>query len=215
MAELGVDQNETSDPDGRQLVNRPSRHFGTWGFIVAILGLFIIGLALPALILSYIGFRSLHAVYAVFGYVLGWLECLFWAYVLFSVITFFGNFRLSIPVFDDIGETLEGGVLAVRVYQVEHDGELPDDEMGTRILNGSLMPLLVQLFSELDDDGPGGTARSSPTSWKLTYKRVDPTKWRGSVTPSKAPSSKGGKKPEDETIWYEFSASGQVVGSSS
>lgn len=199
-------------------VHRPSGKFGTIGLVLGIFGIVIPCLGLGALLVSWIGFRSRRVVCARIGYALGWVGCVVWAYILFLLLMFSSMMSGGFMMANSILDPVEGAVLSIRVYQVEHDGSLPDDETGTRILTGAVKPLIASELSWLGDTkknlGP-------PQDWfNLVYTRQKQDAWRAQMIYSKAFEAAITPNKDKDTPpppgkgsgdTYEFHASGAVI----
>ena len=190
-------------PEGT-MVPRPGKGLGVAGLIMGIVSLVFLGICVvPAIIVSYLGFRSRAPGAAITGYALTWIACLLWSWVLFFVVMSLGMLGTNIGShIDDLVERpISEAVVAIRVYQLDHDNQLPDNEMGTRILQGTVHNELKKtLFSD-------ETSRPNFT-WSLQYERLDKDTWRASLITS-APDDK--KRVQSEALEYEFNAAGDVI----
>ena len=209
---------ERHDEDQRACVPRPSGMFGIIGLMLGILGIIVPVLGFGALLVSWIGFRSRHVLSASLGYVLGWAGCFLWSFVLFIYLMFSSVMSDGSLMSSGILNPVEGAVFSIRVYQVEHDGSLPDDATGTRILNGAVKPLIASELSWLNDSkkdlGP-------PADWfKIAYTRTSDDAWKAAMIYSKAftdavtpPEERARMKDRGKDLGdtYEFHASGEVI----
>lgn len=205
MPEIASEQQGGVGDEQANLVRRPGRGRGIAGLLLGIFSLVFLGICVvPGIIVSYTGLRSLAPAAALIGYVLTWIACLFWSWVLFSLTLGLGMIPLSFGnQFDGVLErSIADTVVAIRAYQVSHDNALPDNETGTRILEGTVQ-------HALESTGLFRTTSPPETSWSLHYERLENDTWRASLVIAGIDEK---HKGQSQTIAYDFNAAGDLLG---